>query len=201
MNILAVDATAENLVIALSKEDKVFSRTTYDGAKRHNAQILVLIEQLLDEAKLAINDIDVFSAVVGPGSFTGIRIGVSTVNALAFASGKKCVAINSLEELAYPYRENEFITAIDCRHNCYYYARFVGGFEKMIELGEISEEDLSRVGCMVIKKSSPSSPDNLIGVAKTKISNGEFAMLSPLYLKKSQAERELDAKNMDKTVK
>lgn len=200
MNILAVDATAENLVVALSKNDEIFSRTTYDGAKKHNSQILVLLEELLKEAALSIGDIDYFAAVVGPGSFTGIRIGVSSVNALAYACGRETVAINSLEELAYSYREKELIAAIDCRHDCYYYARFKDGFENMTELGEISSSDLDKQNCLVIKKTSPSSPDNLIGVAKAKIAKGEFGALAPLYLKKSQAEREMETKNMDKTV-
>lgn len=200
MNILAVDATAENLVVALSKNDKIFSRTTYEGAKRHNSLILLLIEELLIEAALSIKDVDYFAAVVGPGSFTGIRIGVSSVNALALASGKETVAINSLEELAYPYHEKEFITAIDCRHDCYYYAGFKDCFENMTELGEITSSELDLQNCLVVKKTFPSSPDNLIGVAKAKIAKGEFSALAPLYLKKSQAEREMEAKNMDKTV-
>ncbi len=200
MNILAVDATADNLVVALSKNNEIFSRTTYDGAKRHNSQILILVEEVLNEAALSIGDVDYFAAVVGPGSFTGIRIGVSSVNALAFACGRETVAINSLEELAYPYHEKEFVTAIDCRHDCYYYARFKDCFENMTELGEMTSRELNDQNCLVIKKTFPSSPDNLIGVAKTKIAKGEFSALAPLYLKKSQAEREMEAKNMDKTV-
>ena len=70
----------------------------------------------------------------------------------------------------------------------------------MTELGEMTSRELNDQNCLVIKKTIPSSPDNLIGVAKTKIAKGEFSALAPLYLKKSQAEREMEAKNMDKTV-
>ena len=199
MKILAVDTTWDNMVVALYSDNRIYSEISYDGAKKHNSLILPIIDKLLERAKIKISDVDYFSAVVGPGSFTGIRIGVSTVNALAFASGGKCVAINALEELAFSCKEQAFYTAIDCSHNCYYYGKFNGGFDKMVCMGEINAEELDSASCKVIKKDSPSNPDNLIAICKSKIDSGEFGTLAPLYLKKSQAEREFDAKNMDKT--
>ncbi len=68
MNILAVDATAENLVVALSKNNEIISRTTYDGAKRHNSQILILVEEVLNEAALSIGDVDYFAAGIFYGN-------------------------------------------------------------------------------------------------------------------------------------
>lgn len=197
MKILAVDTTWDNMVVALYADNKIYSEISYDGAKKHNSLILPIIDNLLNQANIKISDVDYFSAVIGPGSFTGIRIGVSTVNALAFACGAKCVAINALEELAYSCNDKEFYTAIDCRHNCYYYGRFSGSFDNMIDMGEITSEELERADCKVIKKKSPSNPDNLIAICKAKIASGELGTLAPLYLKKSQAEREFEAKNMD----
>ena len=137
MKILAVDTTWDNMVVALYADNKIYSEISYDGAKKHNSLILPIIDNLLNQANIKISDVDYFSAVIGPGSFTGIRIGVSTVNALAFACGGKCVAINALEELAYSCNDKEFYTAIDCRHNCYYYGRFSGSFDNMIDMGEL----------------------------------------------------------------
>ena len=199
MKILAVDTTWDNMVVALYANNKVYSDISYDGAKKHNSLILPIIDRLLNEAEIKISDVDYFAAVIGPGSFTGIRIGVSTINALAFAGGGKCVAINSLEELAYNCADKEFYTAIDCRHNSYYYAKFGGSFDNMLSIGEMTAEDLDNKECKVIKKISPSNPNNLIAICKSKIERGELGQLAPLYLKKSQAEREYDAKNMDKT--
>ena len=199
MKILAVDTTWDNMVIALCDDDKIYSKTSFDGAKKHNSMILPMIDDLLEEAKIKMSEIDYFSAVVGPGSFTGIRIGVSTVNALAFACGKKCVAINALEELAYGRNEKEFYTAIDCRHDSFYYGKFNGGFENMASMGELTAKELDLLSCPVIKKNSPSNPDALIAVCKSKIGKCDADSLAPLYLKKSQAEREYEAKNMDKT--
>ena len=68
----------------------------------------------------------------------------------------------------------------------------------MVDIGEITSEELDKKDCKVIKKDSPSNPENLIAICKSKIQSGDLGVLAPLYLKKSQAERELEAKNMDK---
>ena len=199
MKILAVDTAWDNMVVALSVDGIIYSETSFDGAKKHNSLILPMIDRLLEKADVKIGEVDYFAAVVGPGSFTGIRIGVSTVNALAFANNKNCVAINALEEIAYPYCDTEFYTAIDCRHSCYYYGKFNGGFDNMVSMGEITATELDEAKCRVVKKTSPSDPNALIEISKAKIAKGEWGALVPLYLKKSQTEREYEAKNMDKT--
>ena len=199
MKILAVDTAWDSMVVALSVDGKIYSETSLDGAKKHNSLILPMIDRLLDKAGIKISEVDNFAAVVGPGSFTGIRIGVSTVNALAFACNKKSVSINALEEIAYYCADKEFYTAIDCRHNCYYYGKFNGGFDNMVSMGEISATELDEAKCRVLKKTLPSDPNALIEIAKSKIAKGETGALAPLYLKKSQAEREYEARNMDKT--
>lgn len=200
MNILAVDTTWEIMSLALYVDGKVYGKSVAEGAKKHNSLLLPAIEELLTKAKVDISQIDYFAAVVGPGSFTGIRIGVSCVNALAFACGKKCIAINALEELAYPYCEDRFFTAIDCRHNSYYFAEFCGGYSNMKNIGELTSEELESTNCLVVKKTGESNPNNLIAICLDKINRAEFSQLAPLYLKKSQAEREYESKNMDKTV-
>ncbi|MDE6614079.1 MAG: tRNA (adenosine(37)-N6)-threonylcarbamoyltransferase complex dimerization subunit type 1 TsaB [Clostridia bacterium] len=197
MNILAVDTTSENMVIALSKNDEIFSRIGNAESKRHNSLILPMIDEVLEEAKIALGDVDYFACVVGPGSFTGIRIGVSSVNALAFALSKKCVSITALEELAFGNNYKDFYCAIDCRHDNFYYARFDTDYTNIIEMGEITLQELEKKD-KVIVKDKPSDPKALIEIAKYKINANKFEILAPLYLKKSQAEREYDNKNMDK---
>lgn len=200
MKILVVDATSDEMCIALYDGEKTFSFVSHAGSKKHNSLIMPAIDETLKKAGLKIDEIDVFGCVVGPGSFTGIRIGVATVKALAFATGKKCVSITSFEELACGENESEVIAAIDCRHNSYYAAKFEKSSLAPVFVGEMSEEELSAQNCKVIKKSGASNPDKLISIAKAKIEANEFSELVPYYLKKSQAEREYDLKNMDKTV-
>lgn len=198
MNILAIDTTSDNMTVALSVKGKIFSKIGRAESKKHNSQILPFIDEVLAEAKISLGEVDHFACVVGPGSFTGIRIGVSSVNALAFALSKKCVPITALEELAFGVCEKDFYCAIDCRHDNFYYARFNGDYTNTVEIGEITLAELEKKE-KVIFKDGPSDPCALIEIAKHKIEMGKFEMLSPLYLKKSQAEREYDDKhNMDK---
>ena len=201
MKILVVDTAWDNMVVSLYSEGKLYSEVSLIEAKKHNSLILPMIDSLCEKAGIKVSDVEYFGAVVGPGSFTGIRIGVSSVNALAFACGAKSVAINALEELAYSCYDKEFYTAIDCRHDCYYYGKFSGDYNNMIEMGEMSAKELDEKNCKVIKKVSPSNPQALIEICRAKIQRGETGALVPLYLKKSQAEREYEAKNMDKTDK
>lgn len=200
MKILIVDSTSEKMCVACFNGEKTFSTTTCEGSKKHNSLIVPCIDKTLAEANVKISDIDVFGCVVGPGSFTGIRIGVATVKALAFATGKKTVSITSFEELAYGETSDGFITAIDCRHNSYYVAKFERSDAVPLFVGEMSEDELQSQKCKVIKKSSPSNPEKLIAIAKRKIASEDFSALVPYYLKKSQAEREYEKNNMDKTV-
>ena len=194
MNILAVDTANENMVIALLVENKIYSRIGNLESKKHNSLIIPFIDEVLIDAKIDISQVDYFACVVGPGSFTGIRIGVSSVNALAFALGKKCVSITSLEEVAFDVKADDFYCAIDCRHNNFYYARFNNDFTNQIEIGEITLSELE-IKKNVVYKTKHSNPNSLIGIAKYKIQNNRFEKPSPLYLKKSQAEREYESKN------
>lgn len=200
MKILAIDTTSENLVIAFYDEGEIKSYISQEGSKKHNSLLMPAIEKLLSENNCNIEDVDYFACVVGPGSFTGIRIGVSTIKALSFATGKKAVAITSFEELSYGIKEDEFYVAIDCRHNAYYFAKYKNDYTFEVDCGEIDGDELDKKDCLVIKKSGASNPQKLIAVAKEKIAHNMFENITPYYLKKSQAEREYENKNMDKTV-
>lgn len=188
MKILAVDSTGENLVIAVFDGQNVFSKISTEGAKKHNSMILPYIDATLSDAKLSINDIDILACVVGPGSFTGIRIGISTVKALATALNIKCVAVNSLELLAYNIKSDEFYTAIDCRHNSYFCGKYKDSYLYNIEMRVYPAEFLTDKN--VKYKTSASMPVDLINIVIDKVNSDKYGELSPIYLRKSQAERE-----------
>lgn len=188
MKILAVDSTAENLVIAVFDGQKIFSKISIEGAKKHNSLILPYIDATLSDANLTINDIDVFACVVGPGSFTGIRIGISTIKGFATALNKKAVAVNSLELLAYDVKSDEFYTAIDCRHNAYFGGKFKDNYLNNLEMTVYPAEFLTDKN--VKYKTSASEPSDLINIVIKKIDSNNYGDLTPIYLRKSQAERE-----------
>lgn len=99
MNILAIDTTSTGLSIALVKNGEMFSYTKEIGKSGHSATLMPSVKAMLDEHEVDINDIDVIGVVVGPGSFTGIRIGVSAMTALAFATGANASQSRHLNSL------------------------------------------------------------------------------------------------------
>ena len=100
MRILAVDTTTSSGSAALLEDRRLVGETGGESGTTHSARLLGAVDRLLRSEGLAVADIDAFAVAAGPGSFTGIRIGLSTVKALAFASGKPVVPVSSLRALA-----------------------------------------------------------------------------------------------------
>lgn len=100
MNILMVDTSGPACGVALMREGQIVYEAQLVNERTHSQRIMPMVDAALEMSGMAVEDIDLFGAVVGPGSFTGVRIGVSTCKALAHASGKPCVGIDALEALA-----------------------------------------------------------------------------------------------------
>ena len=111
MIILAVDTSGPVCGVAITRDGQI----VYEGAAvnkhTHSASLLPMIDEALKRGGLAIEDIDRFAAVTGPGSFTGVRIGVSTVKGLAHGAGKPCAGVNALQALAAGFADS---TALIC---------------------------------------------------------------------------------------
>lgn len=101
MKILAVDTSAIVASVALCENEHLLGEYTIQNGNTHSETLLPMIESLLCLHKLTPNEIDLFAASSGPGSFTGVRIGVSTVKGLAFDRKKPCIGVSTLEALAY----------------------------------------------------------------------------------------------------
>ena len=100
MNILAIDTSSQNATVALINDERLVGEYTINNKKTHSQIIMPLISDLISKSGLDISDIDVFATGIGPGSFTGLRIGVATCKALAQANNKKIIGVSSLEILA-----------------------------------------------------------------------------------------------------
>jgi len=98
MNYLLINTANEELVILIYKDGEIFA-CNERIVKKHNEAILPKLEELLKESKLNLSDIDEFGVVIGPGSFTGIRVGVATVKAFKDVFNKPVRAINNLDLL------------------------------------------------------------------------------------------------------
>ena len=161
MNLLVIDSTAEDMVIAACNDEKIAVRISKEGNKRHNSLILPLIVEVLEELQLDKKDLNAIGCVVGAGSFTGIRIGIATAQALSTALNIPTISITAFEDMAYDELGN-FITAIDCRHNNYYCAEFNGSWKNIVELKSYSKDELSTKTIKVIYKESSTNGKNLI---------------------------------------
>lgn len=100
MNYLAIDTADEVLSVLVRAGEKTYFFREKE-LKKTSEVLLEKIDGLLDEAGLKLNDLDFLACVIGPGSFTGIRIGAVTVKTLAQVAGKKVVSVTSLEKAAY----------------------------------------------------------------------------------------------------
>ena len=190
MNILAIDTTSTGLSIALVKNGEMFSYTKEIGKSGHSATLMPSVKAMLDEHEVDINDIDVIGVVVGPGSFTGIRIGVSAMTALAFATGAKRIAITAFELIAYNRRD--CIAGVDAGHGNLYLAECKNGKVVKQSFVENGQND-----CLDAEKSDfkplASVDETLAKVAIRKANDKEFvSVFEPFYMRKSQAEREKD---------
>jgi len=100
MTILAIDTSTDYLSLAIMKDGKIIGRFHRKCAMRHSSVLVPMIDRVLKKARSKIRDIDCFAVSAGPGSFTGLRIGVATVKGLAYALKKKIVAVPTLDAIA-----------------------------------------------------------------------------------------------------
>ena len=101
MLILAFESSAKAASAALCRDGHLVSQYSQCIGLTHSRTLLPMAEDMLKNAELSIGDVDVFAVAHGPGSFTGIRIGVSTVKGLAWASDKPCIGVSTLEAMAW----------------------------------------------------------------------------------------------------
>ena len=104
MKILALDSTAVVGTVALCEDERLVAHYTLNTGNTHSQTLLPMIESVLRCAEWTVDDLDLFAVSNGPGSFTGVRIGVATVKGLAFGKRIPCAGVSTLEALAYNLR-------------------------------------------------------------------------------------------------
>ncbi len=121
---------------AVITDDRLAAQVVQNNKKTHSQKIMPMIEFMLREADMSVGDIDCFAAATGPGSFTGVRIGVATVKALAHAVDRPCAAVSTLHALANNTAcfDGIICPILDARRGQVYNALFRGGsMERMTE--------------------------------------------------------------------
>jgi tRNA threonylcarbamoyladenosine biosynthesis protein TsaB len=101
MKALALDTTTREGSVALVDGDRVVAEHAGDGTRTHALRLPGELIQLADAQHLALSDVDLFAVASGPGSFTGLRIGIATIQGLAFVHGRKVVGVPALDALAH----------------------------------------------------------------------------------------------------
>ncbi len=181
MTALMCDSTGSELLIVLKHNDEVY-KECFTGKTGHSPLIMRLVDSVLKSAGIKADDVDVFAA-----SFTGIRIGLACFNALAYATGKKRIEVNSFEILTYGCADGLY--RIDAGSNNSYLCQKEGDSLKLSFLE----------GCDDSLKFEDGNADRtaaFVAVTEKKFKNKEFSSnLKPVYLRKSQAERMADVKN------
>ena len=203
MNYLAIDTSRSSLTVAVGGKNKAV-KFLPDCALTHSVVLMGEIENALAEAEIDKKDIDVFACAVGPGSFTGIRIGVATVKALAYALGKKVLGVTSFDSLAYNVSDGrKKLAVIDARHGNYYACGYDENDEEILppcfidraKLEEYSKEYLviSDTEIDGVQSIVANVESGFVKAVEANLDRASFDVetVVPLYVKKSQAEEGL----------
>src|SRR5271168_3129828 len=129
---LAVDTTAEFGSIALADENGVREEVLVHAPQGFSGVIFGEIEALLERQRVRISDIELFAGASGPGSFTGVRVGLSAIKGLAEVFGRRVVAVSNLEALAEFGESDARATVIDARRGEIYGALYDGAGQQLI---------------------------------------------------------------------
>lgn len=100
MRVLGLDSATNVAGVALVEEHKLVAELTFNTRKNHSQRLMPMLEWMLAETQLSLDDLDGFAVAVGPGSFTGLRIGLATIKALAHVKQKPVLAVPTLDGLA-----------------------------------------------------------------------------------------------------
>ena len=119
MKVLCVDTSSSAGSVVLTEDSKILGEVNLDSSLTHTSRLLTSIQHILNHVGLTLNSIDAFSVICGPGSFTGVRIGLATVKALAEVLSKPILAVTTFEARAEkaPRWQGALVPLIDARRN------------------------------------------------------------------------------------
>lgn len=232
MKILAIDTSGPNCSTAILDEQKVIGSFNINIGKTHSETLLPLDDELLKFCGMELKDIDAFACCVGPGSFTGIRIGIATIKGFALSLNKPVISVSTLESLAYnvPTFDGIICSILNANNNNVYSALYkltnspemIGDYltdsiDSLIEeikkydskvlfvgdgaiaYGEKIQNELCDKAIFVPHHLNEQSAVSVARVAFDKYNKheiGDAYNVQPLYLRKSQAERMMENKNV-----
>ena len=210
MKILSLECSSLSAGAALIEDGKLIAESFLNTGLTHSQTLMPMVESVLKNTNTAVRDVDVISVSAGPGSFTGVRIGVAAAKGLADSFATPCFAVSSLEAIAYPFRdENAVVCAVmDARCNQVYTASFLKGErlfpDEAILIDELLEKlkGLNKPVIFADEQRRFPKASSVALISYDKILSGEKTVganeLLPVYLRLPQAQRELNNKLKNK---
>ena len=227
MNVLSIDSSSKVATVAILNDTDLLGEYVLNNKREHSIVLMPMIEDLLKDCNLTIDDIDGYVVSKGPGSFTGLRIGMATVKGLSFGSGKPYVSISSLDALAYSLSSFEGLICpiMDALRDNVYTAVYSYINSSLVPILEPTSMNIDELSNFIKNQDSPViftrdavckhrefildnipnarfAPNHLSIVRASSIGELGLNLLknniqddpnsAPVYLKKPQAERELE---------
>ncbi|MBR2441482.1 MAG: tRNA (adenosine(37)-N6)-threonylcarbamoyltransferase complex dimerization subunit type 1 TsaB [Clostridia bacterium] len=197
-NFLAVDTSGSYLTVVAYKNGQAHTVFLPDCAMKHSVSVMPAVEEALKKADMSLNECDFFSSVVGAGSFTGIRIGISVVKGFCLAYHKPALPITSFDCMAYNrVDEGKCLCLVDALHGAYYACGYENG--KVIYPPQYLTEEavlalkaegyaLCACGELPLSADVVDPCKGLVRAVLAKAEAGAFGELNALYVRKSSAE-------------
>lgn len=181
MTLLGIDTSGKTASVALCTEDKVLAQTTVYTSLTHSQVILPICNDVLKNAGVDLADVDGIAVAAGPGSYTGLRIGISAVKAICFAQNKPCVGVSTLEGLANNVSLHQGIicAVMTARLDLVYCAVFKSDGCKV---GRLTDDEILSLEELKSKLEEYDGIIAVVGDAADKL-NGECFLISPHHLK------------------
>lgn len=178
MKILAIDTSTMMSSITIMEDDRIIGDYNLSQEETHSEMLVPLLQRVLDDLKIKLSDIDLYAVASGPGSFTGLRIGMTSIKAIAQVFDKPIVGISTLEAMAYSIlNDDSIISIIDARGKRFYSGLYSWKNGKLIKEFEeiLYESDLLEV---IQKQNSVTIIGEAIEVLSDEIKNSENVRLS-----------------------
>src|SRR5215510_9446376 len=161
MRVLAIDTALEACSAAVLERGKIRASETLPMARGHAEALMPLVARVMDRANIGFSELGRIAVTTGPGSFTGLRVGIAAARGIALASGRPEVGVSTLAAFAAPHIANEagdsVVAAIDARHGHVYLQVLAGAGRTLVGPHLASVEDAVRV--------ATAAPARLVGSA------------------------------------
>lgn len=202
---LFIDTSYKSLFVGIVDDDKVIDQICMMAEANFSEKLVPLIKKIVDKNNISLDKIDKLFVTVGPGSFTGIRIGLAVCKTLAFALNKRIIPISSLEFMATTKVSTKYkIPFIDARHDKIFSGVYdennncivPDSYTSIEEITSKMSADFTYISYDNLPNINSIMPEyNVLNIIKKHINDKDFNCheVNPNYLKKTEAEEKLDS--------